>query len=283
MTSFSSMRRCVAVPLLCLLAIASVVISWSPALAIGSDPYCNPGNDCTGFEHAEYEVTEGSEYVEVTVFAAWCCPVGQGQIDYETSSRSAVAGQDFQHTAGTLTYAGGGWGAIYVPITDDTRLEGTEQFEVRLTNFRGTFVNRGHETAIVNILERPQERATSDPRPAAGASPQIRGSQTGSSPLSPRPSEARPASGSKATVPQPLSAAPPSTQVPALVAEEGVTEALDPSQRSEPLGGASDVASSDVEPRGNNRPAVALFAALAGLLLVTAIVRAAKPGRARPT
>src|SRR5688500_3898007 len=123
------MRRLVLV----LVAVAAfgTAVTVAPAWADESSSSCNPGSDCTGFERNAYEVTEGAEYVDLAVSAAWCCPAGQGQVDYATSDGSAVAGRDYQPTSGTLTYAGHGGGHIRVPIADDTLSEGEEQFVVR--------------------------------------------------------------------------------------------------------------------------------------------------------
>lgn len=132
---------------------AGSVVTVTPVRADEGGAHCDPGSNCTGFERNAYEVTEGTAHVDLAVYAAWCCPVGQGAIDYETVDRSAVAGEDYQRTSGTLTYTGHGGARIRVPISDDALSEGAEQFEVRLTNFRGTFVNRGYETAVVTIVD----------------------------------------------------------------------------------------------------------------------------------
>ena len=166
---------------------AGALIPASPAWTAGASA-CDPGNNCTGFESARYWVDETSRYVDLHVYAAWCCPVGQGQIDYETFDLSAKAGHDFIRSSGTLTYAGHGSGKIRVGIIRDERSEGEEQFEVRLTNFRGTFVNRGVETAVVTISDDVPEELTeispSGPagRPAAEPPSQPHAASTAGSP-----------------------------------------------------------------------------------------------------
>lgn len=170
---------------LTLLAVGSLLTAASPAWA------CE-GNSCSGFTEDEYEVIEGQGYAELQVSVAWCCPTAQGTIDYETSDLTAVAGQDYRQTSGTLTFAGGGGASIRVAIYFDDLTEGEEQFEVKLTNFRGTFVNRGRETAVVKIVEDYSKRFSSDPVPSGGSKQQAAGPQGGSS--TSRPPSTGPAS-----------------------------------------------------------------------------------------
>jgi hypothetical protein len=263
-------RRRVTLVLLVVLVVGGSILAARPAWAVGSDPSCNPGNDCTGFERGTYEVTEGVEYVEINVLAAWCCPVGQGQIDYATVNGSAVGGRDFQHTSGTLTYAGGGWGGIRIPITDDTLAEGREQFQVRLKNFRGTFVNRGHETAVVSILDRTEGEGSVSSGSPGRSNSQVRGPQTGSSTPAARPSTG-PAASPLHVAQQPLTTATPGPPAPMASGSLGAhTE-----QR--------EVALSAVEPRGQHRPPLALVAGLVALLLGTVCVGWRTRPDARPT
>ena len=159
---------------LTLLAAGSLLTAASPAWA------CE-GSSCSGFTHDEYEVVEGEGYAELQVSVAWCCPTAQGTIDYETSDSTAVAGQDYQQTSGTLTFTGQGGASIRVAIYFDDFTEGEEQLEVRLTNFRGTFVNRGRETAVVKIVDDYSKRFSSDPVPLGRSEQQAAGFQGGSS------------------------------------------------------------------------------------------------------
>lgn len=157
-----------------LLAVGSLLTAASPAWA------CE-GSSCSGFTEDEYEVIEGQGYAELQVSVAWCCPTAQGSIDYETSDLTAIAGQDYRQTSGTLTFAGGGGASIRVPIFFDDFTEGEEQFEVRLTNFRGTFVNRGRETAVVKVVDDYSKRFSSDPVQLGGSDQQAAGSKGGAS------------------------------------------------------------------------------------------------------
>jgi hypothetical protein len=121
------------------------------------------------------------------VSVAWCCPVAQGAIDYETSDLTALAGQDYQRTSGTLTFTGHAGNVIRVPIIDDDSTEGEERFEVRLTDFKGSFVKRGRETAIVRLLEEDPKQPSITYTSPRGSSQQATGSRTSSSSTSTRP------------------------------------------------------------------------------------------------
>ena len=111
---------------------------------------------------------EFDEYVLIEVQAQSCCPGGQGQVDFFTSDITAVAGRDYVHTAGTLILAGGTKTHIRVPLIDDVLVEERKQFQVTLTNFRGTFAERGSDKAVVNILD--DDWSYSEPLPAIGES-----------------------------------------------------------------------------------------------------------------
>jgi hypothetical protein len=86
-------RTALPVVVLGLLAAASWLSAASFAWADDDPSACEAG--CTGFERAEYLVSEAAGYVELSVFAPFA-PPGQGQIDYDTADLSAVAGQDYQ-------------------------------------------------------------------------------------------------------------------------------------------------------------------------------------------
>lgn len=189
---------------------ASVLTASSPAWADGCE-----GNSCSGFTQDEYVAVEGAGYAELQVSVAWCCPVAQGAIDYETSDLTALSGQDYQRTSGTLTFTGHGGNVIRVPIIDDGLAEGEERFEVRLTDFKGSFVRRGRERAIVRLLdEAPQPPSNVSVTP--GRSNQyIAGPQAGS-PTRPR----RPAT-------------TPSSESSVAGTQSGVANPSDPNQAGE--------------------------------------------------
>jgi hypothetical protein len=149
-------KPCFRAVLVMALAVAALVGAASPVLA-----------DHTGFEKGEYQVGESAGYVELQVDSTFCCPPASGTIDYYTSNSTALAGQDYLQTSGTLTYPAER--TIRVPIINGELFEDEEQFEVILTNFRGTFVNNNlggrHQAGIVKIVD-------DDPR-SASASPSL--------------------------------------------------------------------------------------------------------------
>lgn len=134
-------------------AIASAGIFWtaSPASA----------NHTSGFVKTEYQVTESDGYVELSVDGDPCCPPGSGQFDYHTANLTAIAGTDYEQTSGTATCAEGLPCTIRVPIMGDELFESEEQFEVRLTNFKGTLAPQDPQRtrAVVRIID-------DDPKPS---------------------------------------------------------------------------------------------------------------------
>ena len=65
--------------------------------------------------------------------------LGAVSIDYATEDGSAVAGDDYVETSGTLTWADGDMEdkVIAIPLVDDDAEEGAEAFELALTNAGG--------------------------------------------------------------------------------------------------------------------------------------------------
>lgn len=58
-------------------------------------------------------------------------------MDFCTESRTAVAGEDFEHTSGTVTFADKEWSKeIRIQIHDDDECEEDEIFLVKLSNPR---------------------------------------------------------------------------------------------------------------------------------------------------
>lgn len=238
--------------LLALLAAGIVLTAASSAWADGCE-----GGSCTGFEKGEYEVAEAAGYVDLAVFQAWCCPMGQGQIDYHTSDLTALAGEDYQQTSGTLTFAAPansfGRLEIRVPINQDELLEGEQRFEVRLTNFRGTFVNRGRETAVVRILDDDSKQASGGSAISGQSKQQTAGSQ-------PRSSSGPPSTSAVPTSPGPSAAGD----------EPGEVNADDLSRSSE------HVVSDEAEPivgraERNGEPPSSLLPTAVGTLVVVGI------------
>lgn len=242
-------KRPFRIRLLVLLAAGSVLTAAPPAWP---QEECDPGGDCTGFERGEYVVVETSGFVELRVSAASCCPTAQGQVDYQTFNLSALAGQDYEQTSGTLTYAGNSGGLIKVPIIEDDLAEDEERFEVRLTSFRGTFTRRGRERAIVRIVDHSSETYVAQ----TGSNQPTGGTQGGSSTSAP---------------------------LPALAGSTGQTDAVNQSaqeSRAATSSGADPVADEGAErvaaeaERSDNRSSPVRHAGLRALLLVMVIAAA---------
>ncbi|MET7030103.1 Calx-beta domain-containing protein, partial [Sediminicola luteus] len=81
--------------------------------------------------------------------------VGSFTVDYATSNGTAVAGQDYTATSGTLTFAGTGgeFKNIAVPITNDTTVEQNEDFTVILSNVSNILVSLGDDTGVGTIVD----------------------------------------------------------------------------------------------------------------------------------
>ena len=81
--------------------------------------------------------------------------VGSFTVDYATSNGTALAGQDYTATSGTLTFAGTGgeFKNIAVPITNDTTVEQSEDFTVTLSNVSNILVSLGDATGIGTIVD----------------------------------------------------------------------------------------------------------------------------------
>lgn len=94
-------------------------------------------NDNSGraaFTGTSASVTENGGSISIPVHRSDCF-VGPLTVNYSTQSGSAVAGQDFTATSGTLTWADGETAdkTIVVPILSDQLVEGDETFTVKLT------------------------------------------------------------------------------------------------------------------------------------------------------
>lgn len=84
---------------------------------------------------ASYSVMEDEEKIEVTVVRSDSTD-GEVTVDYATSGGTAVEGQDFEGTSGTLTFADGDSEnkTIVIPITNDIEPEDLENLYIILSN-----------------------------------------------------------------------------------------------------------------------------------------------------
>ena len=79
--------------------------------------------------------------------------IGAVTVDYEAVSYTAVAGQDFNVTSGTLNFGDGERiSSITVPIIDDNVPEDSEQFEIVLSNPQGGAVMGLQSVIVATIL-----------------------------------------------------------------------------------------------------------------------------------
>ena len=79
-------------------------------------------------------------------------------VDYATADGTAVAGEDYTATSGTLTFAAGEREkTVAVPVLDDGHDEGRETFLFRLSNAHGARIEDGEATgAILNTDKMPK-------------------------------------------------------------------------------------------------------------------------------
>lgn len=102
------------------------------------------------FSPTSYAVNESGTNVVLTVVRAIGSD-GTVTVNFTTADGSAVAGQDYTATSGTLTFAGGETTkTITVPITNDTAFETVESFTVVLSTPTGGAVI-DVATATVNV------------------------------------------------------------------------------------------------------------------------------------
>lgn len=134
-------------------------------MAAAYDWFINNNADRPGtlqFSAPRYQVAEGSASIAVTV-SRTNGTAGLITIDYATRDETAVAGEDYQATSGTLRFLDGETSqTISVSITDDTAVEGDEYFSLLISNATGgARLGRG-TTAAVDIADDDQD---GDPPP----------------------------------------------------------------------------------------------------------------------
>lgn len=119
------------------------------------------GDPTVGFSPINYEVSEdgGSITVFVTRANVDDDPVS---VDYATAPGTAVAGQDYTTTAGTLNWQDDELGtkSFNIPIIADGDEIGPESFTVVLSNCSNCTINDGQGTATVTIQEGEVNPAT---------------------------------------------------------------------------------------------------------------------------
>ena len=89
------------------------------------------------FSAPTYVVSEATAAAMVTVVRTGP-PVGTVTVDYASAAASATAGSDYATVSGTLTFSPGVLSRSFtVPITNDTRFEGSESLALLLNNPTG--------------------------------------------------------------------------------------------------------------------------------------------------
>ena len=82
-------------------------------------------------------------------------PSAEVTVDYATADGTATAGEDYQETSGTLTFAAGEVVAtVAVPVLDDGHDEGKETFTLNLSNARGARILDGEARGMIRDSDR---------------------------------------------------------------------------------------------------------------------------------
>lgn len=152
--------------------------------SVENDP--NPGDNVAvvttlvqappGLSIGNVAVREGDTGTTNAVFTVWFSP-GSGRtvtVDYETADGTAMAGEDYLRTSGTLTFAPGTTTAtLIVPVLGDRVVEPDETFRVVLGNAVNAAIAEGRGTGTGTILDDDLpalsvEDVTVDEPPAGG-------------------------------------------------------------------------------------------------------------------
>ncbi|NVJ65777.1 MAG: choice-of-anchor B family protein [Gammaproteobacteria bacterium] len=110
-----------------------------------------------GFVSSTMTLEEANANINISVARA-AGSNGQVSIDYATQDGSAVAGEDYTETNGTLTWAAGDMAdkTISVAILDDSTQETSESFNVNLSNPQGgAGLNQTQFVVNINASDQP--------------------------------------------------------------------------------------------------------------------------------
>jgi len=104
-----------------------------------------------GFELANFNVNESAGTGVVTVVRT-AGSIGGGSVDFTMSDGAATGGQDYLPVSGTLVFTNGQTNAlIFIPLLDDTLVEGDET--VNLFLFNPTNATLGRSNAILTLVD----------------------------------------------------------------------------------------------------------------------------------
>ena len=112
---------------------------------------------------ADVQVNEAAGTASVTVSLS-ALSASTVTVVYQTQDGSATAGSDYTNTSGTLTFSAATSQAITIPIIQDTDDEGTESFDLHLSNaVNASIVD---DTGVISIIDDdapPSGAACGDP------------------------------------------------------------------------------------------------------------------------
>ena len=115
---------------------ASHKVDWRPSISVA---------DARADEGAGASVA-----FEVSLSGAFTTASHSVTVDYATADGTAVAGEDYTATSGTLTFAAGETvKTVNVPVLDDAVDEGEETFTFRLSNATGGRIGDGEATGTI--------------------------------------------------------------------------------------------------------------------------------------
>jgi hypothetical protein len=144
-----------------------------------------------------YDVNEADGLVTITVTRSGGSLGGPVTVDYATADGTATAGSDYTATSGTLSFGPGEASKSYtVPIAQDSDYEGSQTFQVLLSNAGGGASLGTPAGATVTIADDDPAPAGSEQPPAnqppadqapVQQSPAQQGSELQSTPSNPNP------------------------------------------------------------------------------------------------
>jgi len=103
-------------------------------------------------EHASYSVSENTLSLSINILRT-DGDFGEVSVDVATSNSTALAGEDYESTSETFTFADGEiLKTITLIITDDSTYEGDETFNIQLSNIVGTELGN-QSTSVIIIAE----------------------------------------------------------------------------------------------------------------------------------
>jgi uncharacterized repeat protein (TIGR03806 family) len=132
-------------------------------------PRLAPGGVAPSFAATNATVVEGdapgSTKAKVVVMLS-SASTDTKAVDYQTANGSAIAGPDYVVRTGTLTYPAGTTSASFtVPIVGDRTQEGTESFNVNLSNPVGATI--AAPSATVTVLDNDEDVSAPAPAPTS--------------------------------------------------------------------------------------------------------------------